>query len=284
MNKEKLAQLKLEGFINQRDTRYFTLRIIAVSGIMSSSEMNNVLSIANIYGRGYISFTTRLGIEIPWIREEDIESVKEDLRAFNLRAGGTGKKVRPIVSCKGTVCTHGLIDTQKLCAELHKKYFAHDLPAKFKIGIVGCPNNCAKTQLNDLGFMGQRLPKFEESKCKACGACVKVCKAGALDKVEGKTKFNEEKCLGCGKCINACHFDAMETKKEGVAVFLGGKFGRKYKIGDKLQAVFSLDEIEEVTQKVMDCYAENGNGGERFGDMIDRIGIENLKAQLLNKL
>lgn len=28
--------------------------------------------------------------------------------------GGTGKKVRPLVSCKGTVCVHGLYDTQKL--------------------------------------------------------------------------------------------------------------------------------------------------------------------------
>ncbi|NMM64989.1 4Fe-4S binding protein [Clostridium sp. P21] len=281
MNKEQIAQLKLEGFINQRDTIYFTLRIIAVSGIMSSSEMEKVLSIANKYGRGYISFTTRLGIEIPWIKEEDIERVKEDLKAFNLKSGGTGKKVRPIVSCKGTVCTHGLIDTQGICSKLHEKFFAQDLPAKFKIGIVGCPNNCAKTQLNDLGFMGQRLPKFEESKCKACGACIKVCKSGALDKVDGKTKVYSEKCLGCGKCINACHFNAMETSKEGVAVFLGGKFGRKYKIGDKLHTIFKVDEMEEVTQKVLDYYTENGNSGERFGDMIDRIGIENIRNELV---
>ena len=238
MNKEEIAALKLQGFINQRDTRYFSLRIIAKAGNMASSQMEKVLHIANKYGRGYIGFTTRLGIEIPWIKEEDIENVKKDLEEFGLVAGGTGKKVRPLVACKGTVCTHGLVDTQDVCSKLHEKYFTYKLPAKFKIGIVGCPNNCAKASLNDLGFMGQRVPRLEEDNCKGCGLCASACKADAIEKVDKKVKLHSEKCLGCGKCISACNFGAMVTEKEGVAVFLGGKFGRKYRLGDKLDYVF----------------------------------------------
>lgn len=277
MDKEKIAKLKLEGFINQKDTSYFSLRIIAEAGNMSSTQMEKVLKLADKYGRGYIGFTVRLGIEIPWIKEEDIENVKKDLQLFGLTAGGTGKKVRPLVACKGTVCTHGLIDTQKLCSKLHKKYFAYDLPAKFKIGIVGCPNNCAKASLNDLGFMGQRVPKLEEENCKACGLCASVCKAGAIEKLDKGIKLDSEKCLGCGKCISACKFNAMITQKEGVAVFIGGKFGRKYRIGDRLTNIFELDEIDAITKKVIDYYKENANVGERFANMIDRIGDENVK-------
>lgn len=281
MNKEEIAQLKLQGFINQRDTRYFSLRIIAKAGNITSSQMENVLAIANKYGRGYIGFTTRLGIEIPWIKEEDVESVKKDVAQFGLIAGGTGKKVRPLVACKGTVCTHGLIDTQGICSKLHEKYFAHELPAKFKIGIVGCPNNCAKASLNDLGLMGQRVPKLEEDKCRGCGLCTSVCKAGAIEKVDKKVKWHSEKCLGCGKCIAACQFDAMVKEKEGVAVFLGGKFGRKHRLGNRIEDIFSVEQIDELTEKILEYYSKNANAGERFADMIDRIGFENIQKELV---
>ena len=32
------------------------------------------------------------------------------------------------------------------------------LPHKFKIAVGGCPNNCVKPDLNDLGIIGQRVP------------------------------------------------------------------------------------------------------------------------------
>lgn len=281
MNKERIAELKLQGFINQRDTRYFSLRIIAEAGNMSSTQMEKVMKVANTYGRGYVGFTVRLGVEIPWIKEEDIENVKKDLKLFGLTAGGTGKKVRPLVACKGTVCTHGLIDTQELCREMHKKYFAYDLPAKFKIGIVGCPNNCAKASLNDLGFMGQRVPKLEEENCKGCGMCASVCKAGAIEKAGNRVKINLKECLGCGKCINACKFDAMVTKEEGVAVFIGGKFGRKYRIGNRLANIFKIDELDDLTKKILEYYKSNANAGERFSDMIDRVGKENVEEDII---
>ena len=34
------------------------------------------------------------------------------------------------------------------------------LPHKFKIAVGGCPNNCVKPNLNDLGIIGQRVPEF----------------------------------------------------------------------------------------------------------------------------
>ena len=32
------------------------------------------------------------------------------------------------------------------------------LPGKFKIGVGGCPNNCIKPNLNDIGIVGAVLP------------------------------------------------------------------------------------------------------------------------------
>ncbi|WP_416175910.1 4Fe-4S dicluster domain-containing protein [Clostridium sp.] len=281
MNKKRLQELKLDGFISQKNVGYFSLRIIAPAGKMSVEKMKYVNEIANKYGRGYISFTTRLSIEIPWIKEEDIENVKSDLKKCGLYSGGTGKIVRPIVACKGTVCPHGLIDTQGIAERLHKKYFATKLPSKLKIGIVGCPNNCAKASINDIGFMGQKIPKFQEENCKSCGLCVSVCKAGAITKEDGKIVRDAEKCVGCGKCINACHFGGMTTEKEGMQIFVGGKFGRKYRIGNRVNKIFSPEEAETIVEKITNYYVENANKGERIADMIDRIGFEELNKKLV---
>ena len=35
---------------------------------------------------------------------------------------------------------------------------ANFLPGKFKIGVGGCPNNCVKPNLNDIGVSGTVLP------------------------------------------------------------------------------------------------------------------------------
>ena len=46
----------------------------------------------------------------------------------------------------------------------HDEFYVnwHDvkLPHKFKIAVGGCPNNCVKPNLNDLGIVGQLIPNF----------------------------------------------------------------------------------------------------------------------------
>lgn len=83
--------------------------------------------------------------------------------------------MRPVVSCKGTTCQYGLIDTFDLSEKLHELYYIGyhgvSLPHKFKIAVGGCPNNCVKPNLNDLGIIGQRLPEIDLDKCKGCKVC-----------------------------------------------------------------------------------------------------------------
>ena len=80
-------------------------------------------------------------------------------------------KVRPLVSCKGTVCLHGNIDTQGICRELGRR-FGDKPPAKCKIGYLGCANNCAKASLNDIGIMGRTVPEILRRKlCRMFTLC-----------------------------------------------------------------------------------------------------------------
>ncbi|RXI46802.1 (4Fe-4S)-binding protein [Clostridium tetani] len=286
LSEEEFKGLKGQGFIPQRGKEYFVCRVITKDGSLNSKEMSKVSEIAEKYGRGYSSFTTRLTVEIPWIKYEDIEKVKDELKEVELYSGGTGNRVRPIVACKGTVCTYGLIDTQKLAREVHKRFYEefYDvvLPHKFKIGIGGCPNNCIKPELNDLGIVAQRKPKVVEENCMGCKICSveEVCKIKACKVEDGKIKIDFNKCNNCGLCIDKCHFNGVELHKEGVKVFVGGKWGKKPKIGEAFSDITSIEEAMEITKKLIIYYKEKGNPKERFGRLIERVGLDKIKKEI----
>jgi dissimilatory sulfite reductase (desulfoviridin) alpha/beta subunit len=69
----------------------------------------------------------------------------------------------------------------------------------------------------------------------------------------------------------------MDIEKEGVAIYLGGKFGRKYRIGNRLENIFTAEEAEAITENILNYYAKNGEPLERFADYVERIGFEEIK-------
>lgn len=156
-NEEKAA-LKGRGMIISRDGEHFVARILTENGTLNSEQLRALADAADKYAQGTIGLTTRLSVEMPGVPYENIEPLVDYLHENGMDIGGTGPKIRPVVSCKGTVCVHGLIDTQGFAKELHDKYYVgwHDvtLPAKFKIAVGGCPNNCVKPSLNDFGISG----------------------------------------------------------------------------------------------------------------------------------
>lgn len=284
ITKTEVASLKAQGILAQQQEGYFSIRILSRAGNFTSKELVTLANISEKYGRGYLGETTRLAIEIPWIKYEDIENVKKELSKGNLSHGGTGKKVRPLVACKGTVCLHGLYDTQKLCGECHDLFFAKDLHAKTKLTFVGCPNNCAKANTNDLGFVGQSYVTHDVDHCKNCGKCTKVCRAKSLTMVDKKLVWDKSKCVNCGKCAQVCPFEAMTEEARGIAIFLGGRMGRGYRFGDRLSNLYSVEEIPNLIDKIFDTYLSLGNDGERICAVLDRIGIEAFESALLEKL
>ena len=116
-----------------------------------------------------------------------------------------GPRVRTITACQGAaVCPSGCIDTYALAKELDERYFARELPHKFKFGITGCQNNCLKAEENDVGIKGGIKVEWREADCIGCGVCVKACRQGALTMEDGKIVLDKEKCNFCGRCFKAC--------------------------------------------------------------------------------
>lgn len=281
VNANRQKELKALGFLLQNDKEHFAVRFLGRAGNFSVDELNKINSIAEKYGRGYCGMTTRLQLEVPWIKDEDVEKVIEEAKNLGLRHGGTGMKVRPLVSCKGTVCLHGNIDTQKICRELEDKYFATDTPAKCKMAVVGCANNCAKANINDIGVMGRTVPEYIEENCVGCGLCVKACRQKALEVVNKKVIFNKELCVNCGGCVRACRTKGFVAKEKGGEIFVGGRFGREMRIADSLGKIFKEDEIVPMIDKIMEHYREVGLPGERISKTMDRIGKEEFLSEIL---
>ncbi|WP_238948657.1 4Fe-4S binding protein [Clostridium sp. YIM B02569] len=280
MTKNELESLKLEGFMQQQDKEYFSLRILTDAGNLSSNEMVCLAEISELYGNGYMGFTTRQCVEIPWIREDLIPEVKKRILNAGIKTGGTGTRVVAVAACKGALCRFGLLDSQEIAKNLDRKFLGIDLPGKFKIGVAACPNNCVKAPISDLGFLAQNEPKVEADMCKGCKICERTCKVDAISMVHKKAVIDYDKCISCGQCIKACPFKSMKLDNEGVAVYLGGKFGRNLRIGNRLKKLYQPDELEAVTEMVIDYYKNNASKGERLGMTISRLGFNHIKNAL----
>jgi len=159
---EQRKLVKGQGFLSNKDQIHFSARVITENGVLDARQIRLLADAAERFGNGNVSFTSRLTVELPGIAYEDIPAFQAFIAAENIVTGGTGPKVRPVVACKGTVCVFGNIDTQGLATEIHKRFFEGYagviLPHKFKIAVGGCPNNCVKPNLNDIGIIGQRIP------------------------------------------------------------------------------------------------------------------------------
>lgn len=286
---EEKRVLKTRGIIMTNDNEHFIARIIAPCGLFTNAQMQAMTDAAKKYGNGDIAMTTRLTCEIQGVTLDVVEDLIKDMEAAGLWVGGTSSVVRPLVACKGTVCVHGLMNTQEFATRLFHKYYVgwHTirLPHKFKIGVGGCPNNCVKPAFHDFGIMGQSVPEYDEDGCMACKKCnvIDKCPVHACSiNEDGNMVIDHSKCTNCGKCIGECTFDTIEEKQRGYKITIGGIWGKTQREGSPLPGVYTEDEVDALIEKALLIYREQGITGERFGRTVDRIGVDNFIAQMLS--
>lgn len=285
-----IARVKALGFLYDKNTPdKFNCRVITRNGKITSAESKAISEAAEKFGSGELAMTSRMTIEIQGVPYDNIDSIREFLAEHGLETGGTGSKVRPVVSCKGTTCQYGLIDTFSLSEEIHERfyhgYYDVKLPHKFKIAVGGCPNNCVKPDLNDLGIIGQRIPEIDFSKCRGCRICniEKVCPVSAAKLSNGLIHIDNAGCNHCGRCVGKCPFGAVAGGTSGYKIYIGGRWGKKTSRAHSLDKIFTdKEEVLSVVEKAILLFREQGITGERFADTVSRLGFENVQSQLLD--
>ena len=286
---EDIARVKGLGFLLNKNTgNTFNARVLTRNGKITTAESRAIADAADKFGSGEIAMTSRLCIEVQGIAYENVDPFIAAINAAGLEVGGTGPKVRPVVSCKGTTCHFGLIDTFGLAEEIHNRFYLgwHDvkLPHKFKIAVGGCPNNCVKPDLNDVGIIGQRVPKADLDKCRGCKKCQieAACPIKNAKVVDGKIDLAPDTCNHCGRCIGKCPFDAVTEDFGGYRIYIGGRWGKKVGRGQPLSRIFTdRAEVLDMIERILNLFKDEGVAGERFADTIARLGFDYVEKKLL---
>ena len=104
--------LKKGGFMRQKQKNNFSLRLRVVGGNVTAGQLAKIAEVAEKYGDGHVHLTSRQSIEIPFIKLEQIDEVKNALAEGDVQPGVCGPRVRTVTACQGNaICPSGCVDT-----------------------------------------------------------------------------------------------------------------------------------------------------------------------------
>jgi anaerobic sulfite reductase subunit C len=282
------AAYKKVGMIQQRQKEYFAMRLRAVGGDLTTDQLRKIAEVADRYGKSGVHLSTRQGVEIHYVHHTKLEKARQELASVGVGMGACGPRVRIVAACPGNAtCRWGIIDTKAVARDLDQRYFGVDTPHKFKMAVTGCPHNCAKATENDIGVMGAILPGWDAGACIDCRLCVNICPTKAIVREEeaGAPRYvlDEDKCIHCSLCTSSCPASAWTPAVTGYNLFIGGTMGKIPRLATLLKRLIpDQEELYRLIENALRYYQKHGRKKERFGHMIDRIGVERVKEDILH--
>ncbi len=124
-------------------------------GLTNAKELRAIADVADRMGVP-VKVTGGQRLAIPFVKKEDLPAVWKELGEAGLVSGfAYGKAVRSVKSCVGKgLCRWGTQDSLGLGIRMEKTFWGSWTPHKFKMGVSGCPRNCAEATIKDLGLVG----------------------------------------------------------------------------------------------------------------------------------
>ncbi|NTU52392.1 MAG: 4Fe-4S binding protein [Chlorobiaceae bacterium] len=278
------------GMMKQTQPDLYVMRLKALAGDLSSLQLAAIAEVAERYGQGVVHLSVRQGVEIHHVHKDDLEEARLALGEAGVEMGACGPRVRGIVACPGSEsCKWGVIDTKQLARELDERHFKRETPSKFKIAVTGCAHNCTKANENDIGIRGAIEPRWQSEACTDCGHCLSFCPVGVIERrvdeqheAGFRYELDEARCINCSVCTSLCPTGSWVAGKQGYTVLIGGTMGKIPRFASELKR-FAETEAEALAlvESAIAFYCEHGRKKERFGHMIDRIGLDEVKEEIL---
>jgi len=142
-----------KGVIIQRDKQTYAVAPHIPCGVIKPQTLRKLADVAEKYNAQALKITSAARIAIVGVEEQDVESIWSELGMSP--GAAVGLCVRSVKACPGTTfCKRGQQDSLTVGLELDRKYHGTVLPGKLKIGVSGCPNQCAETCIKDIGLVG----------------------------------------------------------------------------------------------------------------------------------
>jgi nitrite reductase (NADH) large subunit len=228
-----------DDVVDERDARFINDRVHAniqrdgtfsvvprmSGGVTTSDQLRRIADVADKHEIPMIKLTGGQRIDLLGVPKEKLQEVWADL---DMPSGWAyGKSFRTVKTCVGTdFCRFGLGDSTKLGIDIEERYKGIEGPAKMKLGVSGCPRNCAESMVKDVGLVAVEGGRWQ--------------------------------------------------------IYVGGAAGATIRQGDVLATVDSHDEAVRLTGRFLQYYRENANWLERTYDFVPRVGLEYLKAVVVD--
>lgn len=124
-------------------------------GVTTPAELRAIADAAERYAVPMIKVTGGQRIDLLGVRKEDLPAIWSDLNAVGMVSGHAyAKGLRTVKTCVGKeFCRFGTQDSTGLGIKLEKLLWGSWTPAKVKLGVSGCPRNCAEATCKDIGVV-----------------------------------------------------------------------------------------------------------------------------------
>jgi nitrite reductase (NADH) large subunit len=124
-------------------------------GITTPDELRAIANAADKYMVPTVKVTGGQRIDLLGVKGEDLPAIWKDLNDAGMVSGHAySKGLRTVKTCVGTDhCRFGTQDSTGLGIKLEKTLWGSWTPHKLKLGVSGCPRNCAEATCKDIGII-----------------------------------------------------------------------------------------------------------------------------------
>ncbi|MEO1041726.1 MAG: nitrite reductase large subunit NirB [Pseudomonadota bacterium] len=124
-------------------------------GMTTAQELRAIADVVDKYDIPTVKCTGGARIDMLGVKKEDLPDVWSDLNQAGLVSGHAyAKGLRTVKSCVGTDwCRFGTQDSTGLAVKLERFLWGSWTPHKVKLGVSGCPRNCAEATCKDIGVV-----------------------------------------------------------------------------------------------------------------------------------
>ena len=195
-------------------------------GVTSANELRAIADVIDKFAIPTVKVTGGQRIDLLGVAKGDLPGVWSELGKAGFVSGHAyAKGVRTVKTCVGSDwCRFGTQDSTGLGIRIEKFMWGSWTPAKVKMGVSGCPRNCAEATCKDVGII----------------------------------------------CVDS-----------GYEIHFAGAAGLDIKGTEVLGSVKSEDEALEHVVALVQMYREQGHYLERIYKWAERVGIEEIRRQIM---